>query len=518
MPATTLNALPSRLLYIHPYLDRVALVKTTAQSQLYAVLSYCWGGTQDFRTLTSNLVRFERGFSVASLPQTLRDAVTVAKRLDIAYLWIDALCIVQDDPTELQAEIAKMPEIYRNGTVTILAGDTSDSGRGFLHRRRRRVHRYSITLQYPEGHKMKVLLDPKIEELDLNEGDIAFTSDSHNPDPVNSRAWIFQEILLSPRLLYFSPSQIIFHCPTSLLADGGLPEHAFKYRSVFQTLPAVPKLLANTNLATSDEWNRIVARYSELSMSFTSDKLPAISAIAQTYGTRFIGPSKDQPRYLAGLWRDAAFPLSLLWARSSDDIPAPRPPYRAPSWSWASIESPVWTPPYWPLIAGRQNCLVASVKECVVHYKSQVNPYGEVVGGFLRITAPVVEVVDWFIAESGCIYLQDLGDHFLYVQEGIADALDTSLTYPLTPKSGYKMLLLCIIRLPATEAEVESVERAMQDHGLAPMHSCFYLILLKAAGADSYTRVGLLRFDSNNPVESQKGARDTSVIETITIV
>jgi hypothetical protein len=127
------------------------------------------------------------------LRRTLRDAVYVTSYLGIDYLWVDALCIVQNDPAEMQAEIAKMPQVYRGGIVTILAGDAAASNGGMLHRRRRIFDRYKLTLKYLNGLQETVLLDPKVEEHSLEEEETNLKSDLNNQDPVNQRAWIFQE-------------------------------------------------------------------------------------------------------------------------------------------------------------------------------------------------------------------------------------------------------------------------------------------------------------------------------------
>jgi hypothetical protein len=303
----------------------------------------------------------------------------------------------------------------------------------------------------------------------------------------------------------------------SLLANGGLPEHAFKYRFVFKGLSKSPDGGRKSETMVSDQWSSIVALYSELSMSYPSDKLPAISATAQAFNMAYPAPDDLQPRYLAGIWRDN-LPYGLLWYRRSDDLPEHRPEYRAPSWSWISIDGAVWIPPYKHLIPSLPDCVVASVENCYVLHKSPSNPYGEVVGGRLQITAPIVEVLDYYIAPSGCIYLQDLGNHFITACEGSADALDLSLALPLTPKSGFKLVLLCIIRLPQTQNEVQHAERMMEDYECRKPFSAYYLILLQREETDPYSRIGLLHFETQEPLKLQKRWKDDSNIQMVTIV
>jgi hypothetical protein len=307
------SVLPSRLLHINEELGKITLVQASLSSAHYAVLSYCWGraGTQQVQTLKGNVIAHEGGIPITSLPKTLQDAVTVASQLRISYLWIDALCIVQDDTEDIQKEISKMPQIYQNSAITILAGDAADSTNGFLHQRKRKSRRYSITFKHKNERMEKVLLEPRIEEdwqvSDIMEG----KKYTFNPDPVSKRGWILQEVLLSPRLLYYSPSQIIFHCASSLFADGCLPEYAFKHRFVFQSLYTSSGTSQDVQY-TLDQWNSIVANYSNLGLSFSSDKLPAISAVAQAFNAAHSPILELKPIYLAGIWRNT-LPFGLLW-------------------------------------------------------------------------------------------------------------------------------------------------------------------------------------------------------------
>ena len=78
----------------------------------YAALSYRWGGDQEQKTTIQNTrQRYEDGIKLAELPTALRDAVTVTMQLGLSHLWIDSLCIVQDDENDKEAEGAKMADI-----------------------------------------------------------------------------------------------------------------------------------------------------------------------------------------------------------------------------------------------------------------------------------------------------------------------------------------------------------------------------------------------------------------------
>jgi len=98
----------------------------------YATLSYCWGsGVQQLTTTTSNL-RDHMLALPCGLPKTISDAVEVCRKVGIRYLWVDALCIIQDDESDKLDQIAKMGSIYKNSTVTIVAASTENVTDGFL--------------------------------------------------------------------------------------------------------------------------------------------------------------------------------------------------------------------------------------------------------------------------------------------------------------------------------------------------------------------------------------------------
>ncbi|KAJ2974752.1 hypothetical protein NUW58_g8556 [Xylaria curta] len=98
----------------------------------YAALSHCWGPIQPLRTLHNNVESHAKGMSLASLPKTFQDAVRVTRYLDLRYLWIDSLCIIQDDDEDWSREAAKMAAYYSGAQVVISASSSDGSSEGFL--------------------------------------------------------------------------------------------------------------------------------------------------------------------------------------------------------------------------------------------------------------------------------------------------------------------------------------------------------------------------------------------------
>lgn len=95
----------------------------------YLCLSHCWGGKVNGKTTTTNLRTRHGGFHVNELPKTFRDAVLITRRVGLRYLWIDAICICQDNESECFHEAAKMSSIYAGSLFTICAlwGKKSES-------------------------------------------------------------------------------------------------------------------------------------------------------------------------------------------------------------------------------------------------------------------------------------------------------------------------------------------------------------------------------------------------------
>ena len=98
----------------------------------WAALSYCWGTKPSIELTINTLPLFEQGIVMDSLDATVCDAICVAKDLGIKYIWVDSLCIIQDDPNDQKLQIAKMRNIYENSMVTLVTTHTSSVEQGFL--------------------------------------------------------------------------------------------------------------------------------------------------------------------------------------------------------------------------------------------------------------------------------------------------------------------------------------------------------------------------------------------------
>ncbi|KAK0726508.1 heterokaryon incompatibility protein-domain-containing protein [Apiosordaria backusii] len=320
---------PTRLLYLG---DMRGLVYLHERPQIsgtetcYAALSYCWGGSGFLKTVRSNLERLKSGFDIAILPQTLKDAVAIARNLGVGYLWIDALCIVQDDAEDWQREAVMMAQVYSNAYVTIAALSASSVQDGFLAPRRQLPRSTRAWLDEKSGSTISMTAQPtmNIGLHVLQRSSSAYYN--FTLDPVQDRGWCFQEETLSRRIVAFSTDEIQWFCQSGMACecrgvDTGL---STKGMVTFDDIRRDPWLF----------WHVRLADYSYKQFTFAKDRLPAIAGLAKLL------QSYTGSDYVAGIWLKA-LTRSLGWATYlTKTEPCPET-YLAPSFSWASVASPL---------------------------------------------------------------------------------------------------------------------------------------------------------------------------------
>ena len=315
------------------------LIYPRGRQEQYLTLSYCWGDAKPYKTTAQNIARMEKFIPTQTLPQTIRDAFQVAHELNVQYIWIDALCIIQDNKEEWDEESKRMGAIYVNSFATIAATCAENSGQGFL--RSRTIERVEVPF------RMHTKAEPEEaiyfrRPSDLIDDHVIFVRGS----PLQKRAWVLQEMLLSRRIIHFSSKQIYWECRTTFGAEDGITEGADSREHTHEFLDALSSLQDGMvsdmhGMIFFAAWARVVQRYSTLSMSKQSDKLPALSGLA-SLAEPILGHS-----YLYGIW-NFNLPYGLFWHPLHR--PAQRPhEWRAPSWSWAAQEGEILFENYFPL-------------------------------------------------------------------------------------------------------------------------------------------------------------------------
>lgn len=346
---------PSRVLDLeskYTHSNSIALVETHDKSspvERYATLSHCWGLTHVITTTQENLIQHKRGISWKQLPKIFQDAITLLQALRIRYVWIDSLCIVQDNKSDWDKEAVLMADIYANGYLNIAATGAKDSTQGCfkdrrLHYPQKDMSMESFQILLDSRKASSVFIRPSLEPVHyrftVRKSQNSAQSDAE-ATPVLSRAWIFQERILAPRTLHFHPSEMVMECKSGLVCEcTGLdkiypllgPNASARHRDIS---------LLKTGVLLN-RWLEIVAEYTRLNITKTEDRPVAILGVARLFQNYL------RTKYLAGLW-ETDIARGLLWdasGRAGRTVSRPQPPI-APSWSWISVIPTVETSTYY---------------------------------------------------------------------------------------------------------------------------------------------------------------------------
>ncbi|KAJ0417593.1 heterokaryon incompatibility protein-domain-containing protein [Aspergillus carlsbadensis] len=297
------------------------------ESLSYVALSYCWGGLKFFNTTKENIHSLKRGFSVSILEQTLQDAIQVARDLDMRYIWIDGLCIIQNDTLDWEREVTMMADVYNNTEVTIAAFSAVNVKEGFLHPRTPVPFTQHWTDE--SGSTTSLAARPRVvtglHALDHN----PFGPGNPFLDPVQRRGWCFQEEILSRRLIIYSTNEIQWLCRSETRCECSRLDAGNTTSTPFTSY------LSQLRQDPFGFWAEKFPEYTERAFTCWRDRLPAISGIASTIR------SLTSSNYVAGIWLND-FTRSLSWTASPADIKPCSPMYTAPSFSWTSINSPIY--------------------------------------------------------------------------------------------------------------------------------------------------------------------------------
>ena len=286
-------------------------------SQPYFALSHRWATAMDCVTRLDNIEERMNNLDFGFLPRTFKDAVSVTLALGYNHLWIDCICIIQDDNHDWEKECPKMAHIYGNADLTIAAVTATDDYAGFLGVRSNPDSPNSCRLRY--WNKQKLPAGIIVVEY-VGYGDERWWPGFNNV--LDSRGWTLQEKTLSPRVLSFSEDKIYWKCNANRRLESLHFVSIYDHQNL--DLKAMDRPLVYRR------WYEMLEDHCQRDLTFPMDKLPAISGIAAAV-QKVIGDT-----YLAGLWQnDIASGLawvSLHTYRHSYDTQLP---YRAPSWSWA---------------------------------------------------------------------------------------------------------------------------------------------------------------------------------------
>jgi hypothetical protein len=373
--------LPTRLLKTSEPGKPVKLQQRSLLSSLfsparYIALSHCWGKDLPITTTKTTLKERCKGIPWDDLPPLFQDCMKIAHRLGVNYVWIDALCILQDDRQDWEHESSKMATIYADALVTVAAVQPLDSSERCLGLRPQPV---KLSYKNTKGEEFFI----RAREIFEHHPNFSAKKPAEIDGPLVSRAWALQEHVLCSRVLHYTKTEVIFECRNMYAC-----ECSPRFRQTCVTTPAL--LSANPAVEDGDKqyatWHHLAAAFSLRKLTRASDKLPAISGMALKM-QEIVGSD-----YLAGVWENNLVE-EILWSSApylQNPMLADRlDNYRAPSWSWASVDTQIRyeTNHHTDLAYVRT---LAQVLDSQIQLHNQDYPLGEVTSGFLILQGPVM--------------------------------------------------------------------------------------------------------------------------------
>lgn len=320
--------LPTRLIDVGSAPLSVKLVlgsDVSTSDRNYTTLSHCWGVQLPIRTTRSNLHLYSQAIPPESIPRTFREAFAVTQALGIQYIWIDALCIIQDSPEEWEKEVSIMKDVYSRSRLNIAAADSANSNEGcFADVKINEEHDWTQFSLYDSNNVLKLTIKVQIgDSRRITEHSI-----------LGSRGWVLQEQLLSPRMVSCMGSELHWQCAHAYRTESGVE---FNHDSA---VCGTPHLRNDLSISHERVWRIWMENFSQRKFTFWNDRLPALAGITEYYEST----TKDAP--LLGLWKTTIL-QDLLWIRLSDSwASVPCKETFLPSWSWLScparIEFDIW--------------------------------------------------------------------------------------------------------------------------------------------------------------------------------
>lgn len=358
--------LPTRLIDIETRRDKPRLVPSTdlPSNIPYATLSHCWGELKITTLQKKNLKEFQEHIPMRKLCKTFRESFDTARQFGLCYIWIDSLCIIQDDEADWARESLLMSQVYGFSKLNIAAAGAKDGRKGLFFRRNPLlVQKFRTTVQPSSTEELPVTIEWSLSRLQAKCVQLS---------PLGYRAWAFQERFLAPRTLHFGNPQLFWECK-EVQACETYPDMLPPLNFLEKFESAVDISIVDDSMTLEQAWSYIVAGFGRARLTKSDDKLVALSGIAKLIAKRY------GATYLCGLWKENLVDQLLWVSRTSMGRPDS---YRAPSWSWASVDGYIAFSYF--VLAGCRCSRVTSVVDVEVTPRG-LSIYGQIKAGFVRL-------------------------------------------------------------------------------------------------------------------------------------
>ena len=361
----------------------------------------------------------KEGIAWSEFSKTFQDGIVITEKLGLRYIWIDSLCIIQDDLRDWETETKKMADIYKASKFTIAAAKAKDGESGCFAKGRESAKVMSSHRKLYESFEVWYRLSAQHEGFADMMTDTAYIFNLH----LFERAWCLQEELLAQRVLYYTQDEVVWQCKTLLdckcgriaeeMAEEDMRSLKLAYEQAMRDNPEGDR--------AAYLWSRIVMQYTNRKMTKETDRLPALSGLAKVFQTRGLGD------YIAGLWTKQ-LPLWLTW-RVIYPGTLREGPFTAPSWSWASIMS--GTQIHFNVFTGSAQApetdlqVKVEIKDVSCELAS-LDITGAVKSGSLTMIGPTIDAIcvyrdDNFFLQRGGVetdFNRDLKDYLMRKWEG----------------------------------------------------------------------------------------------------
>lgn len=328
--------------------ETVYLVIANGESAPYIALSHCWGGISQSQTTTFTLEGHKNGILLANLSKTVQDAVSVTRRLRIRFLWVDSLCIIQDDERDWLLEAGRMASVYEWAYCVIAATGSMDGSGGCF-----RPYQSQDLVQVPCQPRHDASRYMYFGIADKNAVRRIFQG------PLNARAWVLQEHIFARRTIHFAADQTYWECDKIFVGEDGRDARSdvdaiwLPTRSLlccilgdFLGPERMPHLAHDppqepfTKRDFFNIWATIVQFYTRCDLTKPSDKLPALLSLS-TELQKLTGDEYHEGHWLSTPLSSYSFASSLLWRAAKESRLQKPSSYRTSSWSWAALDGPV---------------------------------------------------------------------------------------------------------------------------------------------------------------------------------
>lgn len=494
--------MPKRLLYISE--DTVCVMNTNNIHSKYCALSYCWGKEEFIKTTKDNLAQHQKEVPLARLPIMIKQAIEFALKLDYQYIWIDALCIVQDDDAEWEQEAARMDSIYSHADLTLSSlVSASVSDPLFTPRIPRTIRPLVLDqLWKPKWARSH----DRITTLFVPEFDYPGRWD---PRPVHSRGWTLQEQLLSTRIIFFGEGLLHFECLLEARKEddldnicgresrqySGRENRIMAKRTLKGTLDQAKDKTKGIQIGYYNDvegpfelWQEQFAEYTCRNLTRPSDRLAAFYSISSKMA------DVVNQKFVDGIWLGSEMMESLCWktVRAQGRAVRNQVGFESfPSWSWVSVPGQIsfaWAKRY-----GRKGIPITDEAQVISLNASA--PDLRPLGKFANELVSIAFKTTLFKKEALSPELIDFAkstSHDVHRTDNLGLSFDSSYESVQQNGSIYSFALFSFPRGPLDQSRVRSPRIYKDGKARGELPAIFSMLVQRVTGTtNQFRRVGM---------------------------